>query len=149
VSTVVRHLILTGLIPTCAIKPVATIPPDFDCDNMNNPSPTGTPSPTPAPVDGRDRINVTVAIQLDEYPQEVGWNIYQLGSSVIEIIRIPAGIYLTSSILVMKTVSVLKDELFSFNIFDVVGDGLCCGFGDGRCVIGGVSVNASLVPEKH
>jgi hypothetical protein len=84
------------------------------------------------PQDG-DLIDVTVAIQLDQYPEEIGWKIDQLGETgVTEIVRIPAGVYRTPSTVVTKTVSVLKGGLFIFTIFDIVGDGMCCAYGEGR-----------------
>lgn len=110
----------------------SSVPSGFGCNNpvATNP-PTSPPNPTPSPPDGI-LIDVTVAIQLDAYPEEIGWRIDQVGFTLNEIIRVPAGVYRTPSTVVTKTVSVLKGELFSFSIFDIVGDGMCCLFGDGR-----------------
>jgi hypothetical protein len=74
---------------------------------------------------------VTVAIQLDLYPQEIGWRIDRIGSTVDEVTRVPAGIYKTPGALEVKTVWVERGGLYSFTIFDVVGDGMCCVSGEG------------------
>ena len=113
----------------------ATTPPsDFDCSNNGSSAPTPSTTaqpPTPTPATG-DLINVTVGIQLDDYPEEIGWRIDQLGLTVNEIIRVPAGVYRTPDSVVTRTVAVPKGELYSFAIFDVIGDGMCCQFGEGR-----------------
>jgi len=115
----------------------SSAPSGFDCSSVatNPPTPVAaTPPPpvTPTVSDGSVLIDVTVAIQLDKYPEEIGWRIDQLGLTVSEVVRVPAGIYRTPNVVETRTVSVLKGELFSFSIFDVVGDGMCCLFGEGR-----------------
>ena len=75
---------------------------------------------------------MTVGIQMDDFPQEVGWRIDHIGFEVDEVIRIPAGIYKSPGAVESQTVDLQKGELYSFTIFDVAGDGICCDYGDGR-----------------
>jgi trypsin len=113
-------------------------PSDFSCDTNlpaptpTVPSPTAPPTPTAAPPTAAgELIEVTVAIQLDQYPQETGWRIDRIGVTVDEVARVPAGIYKTPGALEVKTVWVEAGELYSFSIFDALGDGMCCLSGEG------------------
>ncbi|KAL3924346.1 MAG: hypothetical protein SGARI_006052, partial [Bacillariaceae sp.] len=65
------------------------------------------------PADFKDKTNkpdiqegqipLTVAIQLDAFPQEIGWRVDRLGVEVEEVIRIPAGIYTTPGMVIART----------------------------------------------
>lgn len=94
----------------------SSVSSDFDCSNVgtNPPTQPTTPAPSPSLPEG-DLIDVTVAIQLDDYPEEVGWRIDQLGLTVTEIIRVPAGIYRTPRDVVARTVAVQRGELFRYD----------------------------------
>ena len=81
------------------------------------------------PLIGDDQIPLTVVIQLDGYPREVGWRIDRLGIQVEDVIRIPAGIYTVPEMTVIRTIVLEKNELYYFNIYDIVGDGIGAGYG--------------------
>ena len=107
-------------------------PSNFLC-NANAPTPSA-PSPTPTAADptaSGESIEVTVAIQLDLYPQEIGWRIDRIGLTVDEVAHFPAGIYKNPGALEVETVLVETGGLYSFTIYDVVGDGMCCESGEG------------------
>jgi hypothetical protein len=75
------------------------------------------------------QIPLTVVIQLDSFPQEIGWRIDRLGIQIEEVIRIPAGIYTTPEMTIIRTIVLEKNELYYFNIYDMVGDGIEAGHG--------------------
>ena len=75
------------------------------------------------------QIPLTIVIQLDSFPQEVGWRIDRLGIQVEEVIRIPAGLYTTPEMTVIRTIVLEKDELYYFNIYDIIEDGIGTGYG--------------------
>ena len=121
-------------------------PSNFLC-NANAPTPSA-PSPTPTAADptaSGESIEVTVAIQLDLYPQEIGWRIDRIGSTVGEVARFPAGIYKNPGALEVKTIWVETGGLYSFTIYDVVGDGMCCVSGEG---IYQVSLGTADISDK-
>ncbi|KAG7353653.1 peptidase S8 family protein [Nitzschia inconspicua] len=70
------------------------------------------------------QIPLTVVIQLDEYPQEIGWRIDRLDIHNEEIIRIPAGVYVTPEMIVVRTIVLQEKEVFNFKVFDMTGDGI-------------------------
>lgn len=70
------------------------------------------------------QIPLTVVIQLDNYPQEIGWRVDRLDIQNEEVIRIPAGIYLTPEMIVVRTVILEEDELYYFNIYDTTENGI-------------------------
>lgn len=76
----------------------------------------------PQVADGQ--IPLTVVIQLDSSPQDVGWRIERLDIQTEEVIRVPAGIYLTPSMIVVRTVVLEENELYHFAIFDMSHDGI-------------------------
>jgi trypsin len=107
------------------------IPSEFSCPPPGTPTappPTASAPPT-TPAGGE--IEVTVAILLDEYPQDIGWRIDRIGLTVDEVFRAPVGIYNTPSVAETRTVLLEQGELYSFSIFDIFGDGLCCDYGEG------------------
>jgi len=75
------------------------------------------------------QLPLTIVIQLDNYPQEIGWRMDKLGIEVENVIRVPSGIYTIPQSTVVRTVVVEEGELYSFSISDVVQDGITDGFG--------------------
>jgi hypothetical protein len=67
------------------------------------------------------------------YTLLVGWRVDRLGLEVEEIIRIPAGSYVTPFAKVTRTIILEKGELYYFRIYDVMEDGLGSGYGE--CII--------------
>lgn len=82
---------------------------------------------TPLIEDGQ--IPLTIVIQLDNFPQEIGWRIDRLGIQIEDVIRIPAGIYTTPGITIIRTIVLEKNELYYFNIYDIIEDGIGAGYG--------------------
>lgn len=74
------------------------------------------------------QIYLTTVIQLDSFPEEIGWRIDRLGVEVDEVMRIPAGIYTIPKMTVIRTVVLKKDELYYFSIYDIIGDGIEAGY---------------------
>lgn len=77
-------------------------------------------------------IPLTVVVQLDDFPQEVGWRVDRLGVHVEEVIRIPAGIYTTPEMKVIRTVILQHGELYCFSLYDMTQNGIKNGFGEKR-----------------
>ena len=72
--------------------------------------------------------NVTLSITFDNYPEETSWDIKDSGGSTVA----SGGTYgsqADGSTLVIPLC--LADGCFDFTIYDVYGDGICCGYGNG------------------
>jgi hypothetical protein len=91
--------------------------------------PKDYPDESDSPQITAGSIPLTVVIQLDSFPQETGWRIDNLGVQVEEVIRLPAGIYTTPDLKVVRTVVLQEGELYYFNIYDINEDGIKNGNG--------------------
>lgn len=78
---------------------------------------------------GDGQIPLTIVIQLDSFPEEIGWRIDRLGIQIDEVIRIPAGIYTTPERTIIRTIVLESNELYYFNIYDIIEDGIEAGYG--------------------
>jgi hypothetical protein len=87
------------------------------------------------PIIGEGEMPLTIVIQLDSYPQEIGWRVDRLGLEVEEIIRVPAGIYTIPQTTVVRTIVLEEGELYYFRIYDVLEDGLDGGYGKSFLVL--------------
>ncbi len=85
---------------------------------------------TDEPEIDEGQIPLTVVIQLDNFPQEVGWRIERLGIEIEEVMRLPAGIYNTPDALIVHTVVLEEKELYHFNIYDMSKNGIEGGKGE-------------------
>lgn len=81
------------------------------------------------PLIGDGQIPLTIVIQLDNFPEEVGWRIDRLGIQIDEIIRIPAGIYTVPEATIIRTIVLEKEELYYFSLYDIIEDGIEAGYG--------------------
>ena len=81
------------------------------------------------PVLEDGQIPLIIAMQLDRYPNEIGWRIDRLGIEVEGVIRIPAGMYTTPEMTIIRTIVLEKNELYYFNIYDIMEDGIDAGYG--------------------
>jgi hypothetical protein len=81
------------------------------------------------PIIEEGQISLTIVIQMDNYPQEIGWRVDRLGIEVEEVIRVPAGIYTTTQTLVVRTIVLEEGELYYFRVYDVLDDGIDNGYG--------------------
>mmetsp|Transcript_560 Transcript_560/g.635 ORF Transcript_560/g.635 Transcript_560/m.635 type:complete len:667 (+) Transcript_560:1-2001(+) len=99
------------------------------------PSPPTPPPPTPPPptppVDENAKFPVTIRIAFDDYPEELGWRLRRIGSNPALIQEVQSGTYKTPGSTIVETVMVREGGLYSFDIYDLVGDGTCCKHGSG------------------
>jgi hypothetical protein len=86
------------------------------------------PDDPDVPIIQDGQIPLTIQIQLDGYPQEIGWLVERLGLEVEEIIRVPPGIYSVPRTLVTRTLILEEGELYNFGIYDILQDGINDGF---------------------
>ena len=95
-------------------------------DGIQNGSETGVdcggPDCAPCPCTGE---NVTLTLNLDNYPSETTWSITAGGTTYAS-----GGPYSTAGSTEV-VVTCLNDGCYDFNIFDSYGDGICCGYGNG------------------
>ena len=70
---------------------------------------------------------VTVRVQLDNYPQETGWTVYDANNQVVGFGNGYTG---QPGVLVEETLC-LPDGCYNFQITDAYGDGICCAYGNG------------------
>jgi secreted trypsin-like serine protease len=86
------------------------------------------PEDPDVPIIQDGQIPLTIQIQLDAYPQQIGWRLDRLGLEVQEIIRVTPGIYSMPKTLVTRTLILEEGELYNFGISDVFKDGIEDGF---------------------
>ncbi len=72
---------------------------------------------------------VRVIIRLDDYPEETSWSITSENGTLLYA----GGPYTTNpqGSTVTESFCIGRDMCYYFEIFDLAGDGLCCGFGQG------------------
>lgn len=80
----------------------------------------------PCPCEGQD---VTLTINLDNYPGETTWTITSGGLTYAS-----GGPYSGAGTTVVE-VNCLNDGCYEFNIFDSYGDGICCAYGNGSYLL--------------
>lgn len=97
----------------------------------------GGPCPAcPTPCDDNE---ITVTINLDNYPAETTWDIRNGGGTVVA----SGGPYAGAGTTVVSD-ECLIDGCYDFTIYDSYGDGICCGYGNGSYeVTDGATVLAS------
>jgi hypothetical protein len=94
-------------------------PPEFQCQNYaNNPNPGN-------PGNGAASVPVTVVIQFDDFPEEIGWSISDRTTG-ISILEVPIGAYSRERSRVQETVFLPAGSTYFFTIDDSYGNGLCC-----------------------
>lgn len=110
-------------------------PPDyFNCANSGSNGSSFTRAPTPPPTTGTlasGYLEVTVEIQMDEYPKEIGWRLVRLDNPMGLVVSRTPGVYTTPGDFVQETAALEDGGIYSFIIFDVSSDGLCCIYGSG------------------
>jgi len=74
------------------------------------------------------QILLTVVVQLDNFPEEIGWRVDRLAIQVEDVIRIPTGIYTTPETTIIHSMVLEKNEVYRFNIYDMIGDGIEAGY---------------------
>ncbi len=108
------------------------VPPDFIDDQEK-------------PDLSEGEIPLTVVVQLDGFPQEIGWRVDRLDVQIEEVIRIPAGIYSTPGMKVIRTVILQQGELYSFNLYDITQNGIENGYGKKRIEESGIVMCCRVV----
>jgi hypothetical protein len=108
---------------------VCGTPPDPTCtDGIQNGLETGVDCGGPDCPACPPCTDVTVSINLDNYPQETSWQITNSSGTVVAsggtYGSLPDGSNVTE-------VNCLTDGCYTFTIFDSFGDGICCGYGTG------------------
>ena len=76
--------------------------------------------------------NITVTINLDNYPEETTWTIVDGNGSTVASGG-PYGNQPDGS--TVTTLLCLADGCYDFTIFDSYGDGICCGYGNGSYTV--------------
>jgi trypsin len=77
---------------------------------------------------GPNQIPLTIVMQLDSYPHEIGWKVERLGIEVESIIDVPAGVYRIPDARIVRTLILEKGELYYFRCYDISSDGIDNGF---------------------
>jgi len=84
------------------------------------------------PVECPPCSDVTVTINLDNYPEETTWDIVDASGNVVASGG-PYGNQPDGS--TVTTTVCLEDGCYDFTIYDSYGDGICCGYGIGDYVV--------------
>jgi hypothetical protein len=93
---------------------------------------TDTIAPSHAPLVDDGLLTGTIQLLMDRFPKDIGWHLDFLSDPVKRVAQRIPGVYKTPYALVEETVSLMPGGLYSFVIYDISGDGLCCTFGEGR-----------------
>ncbi len=75
-----------------------------------------------------EKVEYTLLITTDTYPEETSWRITDSEGSVVAT----GGNYGLNLTLFTEYFCLDEGECYTFRMFDSGGDGLCCGFGDGN-----------------
>lgn len=76
---------------------------------------------------------LTLTINLDNYPGETTWTVTTSGGSTVA----SGGSYSGAGSTVVEDICLPDGCDYSFNIFDSYGDGICCGYGNGSYTLSG------------
>lgn len=90
------------------------VPTDFKETNDDDATPTIGP----------EQIPLTIVLQVDQNPQEIGWKVERLDIEVETVIDIPAGIYKIPGATIVRTIVLEKNELYYFRVYDVTSNGI-------------------------
>ncbi|MCB0639531.1 MAG: T9SS type A sorting domain-containing protein [Lewinella sp.] len=102
-------------------------PPEPTCgDGIQNGNETGVDCGGPDCPACPPCTDVTITINLDNYPSETTWTLSTQGGSTIA----SGGPYSSAGSTVQATYC-LPDGCYNFTINDSYGDGICCGYGNG------------------
>jgi trypsin len=80
-------------------------------------------------VIAKGQVPLTVAIQLDEYPKEIGWRVDRVGIALETVYSVPQGTYRTPNELVVENLALEKRQIYTFHVTDSEGDGMNRGYG--------------------
>lgn len=75
---------------------------------------------------------VTLIINMDDYPQETSWELYEQNTQ--EIIASASSISSGTQV-VEENVCVDYNSCYVFKVIDSFGDGICCGYGEGSFLV--------------
>lgn len=103
-------------------------PPTANCnDGIQNQGETGIDCGGPCSAcPCNNGTNVTVSINLDNYPAETSWSIVNDNGQTIK-----SGDNYTNANSTVNTTICMSDGCYTFVINDAYGDGLCCQYGNG------------------
>jgi hypothetical protein len=75
-----------------------------------------------------DGVTFTLELLTDDYPEETTWELTDEDGDVIYA----GGPYNEGATLFTESFCLDSTQCYTFTIFDAVGDGICCGFGEGN-----------------
>ena len=120
-------------------------PSDFDCEALFrsiqqipltfSPAPTTQPIPpsiSAAPT--ADPVFITVRIQTDSYPGEIGWTLVETTTNAT-IHTVQVDTYDRPNDVFATTLSVVANHEYALTVTDSFGDGMCCGHGHGSIFV--------------
>eukprot|EP00521_Asterionellopsis_glacialis_P011232 CAMPEP_0195294664 /NCGR_PEP_ID=MMETSP0707-20130614/15666_1 /TAXON_ID=33640 /ORGANISM="Asterionellopsis glacialis, Strain CCMP134" /LENGTH=617 /DNA_ID=CAMNT_0040355701 /DNA_START=142 /DNA_END=1995 /DNA_ORIENTATION=+ len=101
-----------------------------DIDENPNNTPSAVQVDASYPLE-EPAFPIIIEITLDEYPEEIGWSFHRISSQAEEVYTVRRGTYKVPSETITETIMVYEGGLYHFEIFDLVGDGMCCQHGKG------------------
>lgn len=117
---------------------LSTNPPEYlqcnEGDLTVSPAPTGPPAfPSVSAAPTATRVAITIQINTDQYPGEIGWILEDSSGRTIAQVR--SGTIGVREESVQETVLVAPNEPHVFTLQDSFGDGLCCLYGQGTAFV--------------
>lgn len=128
-----------GLRPTPAPTPAPTPEPTPVPTARPTPAPTTlSPStvPTTSPAPSALKTFITIRIQTDRYPEEVGWSIVDFDTNeVINSTAIGGYKGYEPDSIIEEVIEVDANKMFTLTIEDRATDGMCCFWGNGNIAV--------------
>ena len=118
---------------------------------------TGQPTPAPQTIDGNNNLSPTectmidISITFDEFPDETYWVLYEGGGDESDeaavVANSPYYLNMTNSNSTSHQVCLPGDGEYTFAMYDVANDGMCCSFGKGGYTVSSVEEPVIIVAQ--
>ena len=121
--------------PTNAPSPSPSDAPSSSTSPSDAPSPSPTDAPSPSPSTAADRCEseeelFLLEIQTDHFPQESSW-VLSKDSVIGNVILASESNFTSSSTNYKIPICLARNETYSLEMKDNMGDGICCQYGEG------------------
>ena len=103
---------------------LSSSPPSWCSDRIATAAPTSAPM-TPLPF-----VPISVIVQYDSYPEELGWSIVDKTTKKT-VVNYPPYTFFTPNKLMLGSVQLVQGRNYTLKLKDKFGDGICCSNGNG------------------
>lgn len=110
-------------------------PADFNCPNV-----------TRLPVTSTDNVNVTIEIDLDRSPSDLGWIVQSTNEFGVNVTYASRPFFTyssTNTVTVVESIKLPNNQAYTFILLDLGNDGMCCDSGGLRIYQGTSAATAT------